>query len=158
MARIERLYHQTGGRQVGIVFLLQEESPSSNGTIAYMDLQASLLSSFEVPIIPLYSLSSLQPTLFTFQRQLVGTRKTISTSIPQVYPGTTLLPYCTLNPPLGDHPRNILSDICHSMPELAQAATTPDGKAALENILPGQGRALFDDITGFWEQEFFTGE
>jgi hypothetical protein len=40
MARIERLYHQTGGRQVGIVFLMQEKSSGGNGTISYMNLQS----------------------------------------------------------------------------------------------------------------------
>ena len=40
MARIERLYHQNGGKHVGIVFLLNEKSPSRNGTIALMELQA----------------------------------------------------------------------------------------------------------------------
>jgi hypothetical protein len=42
MDRIERLYHQTGGRHVGIVFLLQENAPIGNGTIAFMKLQARL--------------------------------------------------------------------------------------------------------------------
>jgi hypothetical protein len=40
MDRIERLYHQTGGRHVGIVFLLQENAHIGNGTIAFMKLQA----------------------------------------------------------------------------------------------------------------------
>jgi hypothetical protein len=40
MARIERLYHQTGGRHVGIVFLLQENASIGNGTEVFMKLQA----------------------------------------------------------------------------------------------------------------------
>jgi hypothetical protein len=40
MARIERLYHSSGGRHVGVVFLLNEKSPKGNGTIDYMSLQA----------------------------------------------------------------------------------------------------------------------
>jgi hypothetical protein len=40
MDRIERLHHQTGGRHVGVVFLLQESAPIGNGTIAFMKLQA----------------------------------------------------------------------------------------------------------------------
>jgi len=43
MARIERLYHLTGGRQVGIIFLLQEKSPNGSGTIPYMNLQCRLV-------------------------------------------------------------------------------------------------------------------
>jgi len=42
MARIERLYHQTGGRQVAIVFLMQD---SGNGAISYMSLQYRYVNS-----------------------------------------------------------------------------------------------------------------
>lgn len=45
MARVERLYHQTGGRQVGIIFLLQEHTSTANGTISYMELQARYFGS-----------------------------------------------------------------------------------------------------------------
>lgn len=45
MARIERLYHQTGGQRVGIVFLIKEESSTGNGTIAFMELQTRCLRS-----------------------------------------------------------------------------------------------------------------
>jgi len=40
MARIERLYHQQGGKHVGILFLLKESKDTGNGTIAFMELQA----------------------------------------------------------------------------------------------------------------------
>ena len=41
MARIERLYNQTGGRLVGIIFLLRESNVSlEDGTRALMSLQA----------------------------------------------------------------------------------------------------------------------
>ena len=40
MARIERLYHQNGGSRVGIVFLLREKTPNSDGTFDFMKLQA----------------------------------------------------------------------------------------------------------------------
>lgn len=39
MARIERLYHQTGGLDVGIVFLLRDNNTQENGTKAFMALQ-----------------------------------------------------------------------------------------------------------------------
>ena len=39
MARIERLYHSSGGRHVGVIFLLNEKSPKSNGIIDFMNLQ-----------------------------------------------------------------------------------------------------------------------
>ena len=40
LARIERLYHQRGGRHVGIVFFLNEEGNAQNGTLQMMNLQA----------------------------------------------------------------------------------------------------------------------
>ena len=40
MARIERLYHSSGGRYVGVVFLLNEKSPKSDGTMDFMTIQA----------------------------------------------------------------------------------------------------------------------
>lgn len=39
MARIERLYHQTGGKQVGVVFLLPGAESMEEGTRALMELQ-----------------------------------------------------------------------------------------------------------------------
>jgi hypothetical protein len=40
MARIERVYHCSGGKYVGVVFLLNEKSPRINGTVDFMNLQA----------------------------------------------------------------------------------------------------------------------
>lgn len=39
VARVERLYHKTGGRDLGVIFLLQENPPHGNGTTAFMELQ-----------------------------------------------------------------------------------------------------------------------
>jgi hypothetical protein len=104
-----------------------------------------------MPILPLFDLDSLQKTSFAFQQQLVNTRRAVS-STPQIISVTALLPYCSTNPPLPEHVRNILSDVCKSIPELAQAATTQDGQQVLRNWLPDTGDA--EDIIGFWEQEF----
>lgn len=38
-ARVERLYHQTGGRNVGIIFLLREKDGNDNGLKEFMELQ-----------------------------------------------------------------------------------------------------------------------
>lgn len=46
MSRIERLYHQTGGRDVGIVFLLQGIYPQEGGIRALMELQIRCASIF----------------------------------------------------------------------------------------------------------------
>lgn len=40
ISRIERLCHITGGRQIGVVFLLKEQFTKGNGMMAYLNLQA----------------------------------------------------------------------------------------------------------------------
>lgn len=67
---------------------------------------------------------------------------------------TTLLPFLTTNPPLLEHARNVLSDICHSIPEVALKATRPDGQASLHEWLAGPASGVTEDIIGFWEQEW----
>jgi hypothetical protein len=115
---------------------------------------ASLLSTFEIPIIPLFSLRSLQDTLFKFQRQLIATRKEIQ--IPKANPATTLLPSCSLNPPIPEHPKDLLSDVFHNIGELAGAATGRDGQAYIRNLVSEPNSAVAEDIIGFWEQEFLV--
>ena len=107
-----------------------------------------------MPIIPLFSLRSLQDTLFKFQRQLIAIKKEIQ--IPQAKPAITLLPYCSLNPPIPEHPKNLLSDVCHTVGELAQATTTRDGQAYIRNLVSETNSAVAEDIIGFWEQEFLV--
>jgi hypothetical protein len=171
IARIERLYNQTGGQHVGIVFLIQENTSNGNGTSDFMKLQArwknpnssycdslltsvSLLSSFEIPILPLAAVTSLQTLLFTFQRQLVHTRR--EASVPRANARVTLLPFCSTNPPIPEHARNIVSDMYPNIPYLAQAATTPDGQQDLRRWLSGTTQGVAKDIIGFWEQEFIA--
>jgi len=112
---------------------------------------SSLLSNFDMPILPLFELDMLQKTLCAFQQQLVNTRQA-TPSAPQINPLAGLLPYCSTNLPMPEHARNILSDVCQSIPLLAQAATTNDGQQLLRQWLPSTGEA--EDIIGFWEQEF----
>jgi hypothetical protein len=112
---------------------------------------SSLLSNFEMPILPLSEVDMLPKTLVGFQQELVNTRKATA-SAPQINPLPSLLPYCSTNPPIAEHVRNVVSDICPSVPLLAQAATTKDGQQLLRQWLPATGEA--EDIIGFWEQEF----
>ncbi len=113
----------------------------------------SLLSKIEMPILPFSSLSSLPTTLFNFQRQLVATRST-GTAL-RVNAVTDLLPFCTTNPPMSEHSRNILSDVCNNIPSLAQAATTREGQEGLKQWLEDAHGAA-DDVIAFWEQEFIV--
>ncbi|KAH8603058.1 hypothetical protein B0O99DRAFT_697677 [Bisporella sp. PMI_857] len=154
MDRIERLYNQTGGQHVGIVFLVQDGTSKENGTRNLMTLQISLLTTYDIPIIPLFSVASLQDALFGFQRQLIASRRSVSA--PVIDPLTTLLPYCSVNTPIPEHARNVLSDICHSIADVAQAATTQDGRDTLKKWLQGPSSSIVEDIIGFWEQEYIV--
>lgn len=171
ITRIERLYHQTGGLNIGIVFLLRDNSSRVDGTQALMNLQLryvpcnlrawrmmvtflSLLSTFEMPIIPLFSVSALQQSVSSFQRQLVQSR--IATR-PPINPSTALLPYCSVSGLIPEHTRNVLSDICHSIPEIAQAATTQDGQDILRQWLSEPSPTVVENIIEFWKQEYIVG-
>lgn len=168
MERISRLYHQHGGRHVGIVFLL---SPGHAGTVAFMNLQAryrslpsflhsadtiSLLTKVEMPLLPLSAIASLPAVLTAFQRQLVSTRSAASVPLPTAV--SALLPYSTTDPPMPEHARNIVTDICPNIPSLARAATTEDGKQGireyLSDIMSANGGPVAEDIIAFWDQEY----
>ncbi len=103
--------------------------------------------------MPLSTLSSLEQTLANFQRQVVNTRT--KAARPRVNPLVDLLPYCTSNPPIPEHQWNILSEICHNLPSLAEAATTPDGQKAIRNSL-SETPKVAEDILGFWREEFIV--
>ncbi|KAH7364150.1 hypothetical protein BKA65DRAFT_389196, partial [Rhexocercosporidium sp. MPI-PUGE-AT-0058] len=151
MERIQHLYHHTGGRDVGVLFLLNEKTPKVNGTIAMMELQVSLFSILEMPIIPLYSLPSLSAILSTFHRQLIN--KYHSAAPPPINPAVSLLSYCTNNPPLPEHARNVVSDICHSLSEVSSAATSESGQLGLKNWLDERVPGAAQDIIHFWAEE-----
>ncbi|KAL2072598.1 hypothetical protein VTL71DRAFT_11941 [Oculimacula yallundae] len=150
-ARVQHLYHHTGGQNVGILFLLNEKTPKTDGTIAMMNLQASLFSILDLPILPLFSLSSLETTLSSFQRQLVASR--LSKAPPPINPAISLLPYCTNNPPLPEHARNVVSDICQNLSGVSHIATSVDGKRVLESYLDEAVPGAAQDIVGFWAEE-----
>ena len=105
-----------------------------------------------MPILPLASIESLQATLFSFQRQLVHTRRTISA--PRVNDAIALLPYCSVHPPLSEHARNVLSDVFQSIPQLAHAATTLEGQDYLRQYLSEPNLGTAENIIGFWAQEY----
>ncbi|APA06718.1 predicted protein [Sclerotinia sclerotiorum 1980 UF-70] len=148
-ARIERLYHQTGGRNVGIIFLLHEKQSSDNGTKEYINLQISLMSSFEIPILPLPSISQFLEVVQTFQRQLC-----IVPPFKGVDAQYELLPFNNVGNAMTEHTRNILSDICHSIPELACTAATAAGQEQLREWLSEPGAESAEDIIDFWKREY----
>ncbi|PBP19582.1 hypothetical protein BUE80_DR009602 [Diplocarpon rosae] len=155
MSRIQRLYHHTGGTNVGILFLLNEKLPQGNGSVSLMSLQATLLPTFGMPIIPLASLASLQTSLAAFQKQLVKKRRSQTSTEMTLSPVTSLLPYCTNKPPLPEHARNVLSDICRSLSGITRVATTGEGQQLLREYLEDKHPGVARDIIDFWVQEIF---
>ncbi|KAH8815217.1 hypothetical protein F5884DRAFT_169324 [Xylogone sp. PMI_703] len=156
MQRIERLYHQRGGQQVGIIFLLKGNSSPMNGTVAFMELQARLLSGLEIPIIPLSAVSSLETTVLALERSINSEQPEKSQVL--LRSSVTLLPFCCLQPPMPEHARNILSDLLDDIPALARATTTADGREELARWLNGAWEGLVDDIAHFWEREYIFDE
>ncbi|CZR50982.1 uncharacterized protein PAC_00857 [Phialocephala subalpina] len=153
VARVERLYHKTGGRDIGVIFLLKENPQHGNGTTAFIELQMNLCN-FDIPVMPLTTLTNLQSTLSSFQRQLFNSRSAAS-SASRLNSVVALLPYCSNNP-LPEHARNVLSDLVHSIPDLAQAATTREGQAALRQWFSDSMPQVAEDVIAFWEQEFIV--
>ncbi|RAL62505.1 hypothetical protein DID88_005070 [Monilinia fructigena] len=148
-ARIERLDHQTGGRNVGIIFLLRENGGGENGMKEYMNLQLSLMTTSKIPILPLASASQLLTALQSFQRQLC-----IVPSSRKVDAQYELLPFSNVGNAMTQHTRNILSDICHSIPELAGIATTSDGQGQLREWLSEPNPNSAQNIIDFWKREY----
>ncbi|KAM3077691.1 hypothetical protein ACMFMG_007015 [Clarireedia jacksonii] len=150
MGRVERLYHQTGGRDIGIIFLLQTNG-RSNDTTAFLKLQVSLLDNFQMPLLPLYSIEKLLPTIHMFHKRLLspGVQRTINAQF-------ELLPSCMIGTGMTEHTRNILSDICHSLPELVQAAISSDGQDKLRQWLSDNrdSSQAAEDVIDFWKQEY----
>ncbi|KAJ8070013.1 hypothetical protein OCU04_000416 [Sclerotinia nivalis] len=148
-ARIERLYHQTGGRNVGIIFLLHGKGSSDNGMKEYMNLQISLMSTFKIPILPLTSISQFLEAVQTFQRQLC-----IVLPSRRVDAQYELLPFNNVGNAITEHTRNILSDICHSIPELARTAATVAGQEKLREWLSEPNAESAEDVIDFWKREY----
>jgi len=108
-----------------------------------------------MPVVPLFSLPALQDTLVALQRNLFKTRSARSAPLTNSF--DSLLPYCSTNPPIPEHSRNVLSDLCHSLAELAQAATTQDGRQGLRQLSDASSPPeVIDSILGFWEEEFLV--
>lgn len=185
LSRIERLNSLDGSNaRVAIVFLLREKKVDSendgDGMTAYMELQAKyvhlqicqlpliaisatrlLTLSLLLQIIPLPSVVALPSTLWSFARQLMAPRLTP----PIVDPVTDILPYCTAGGvqqrQLPEHARNVLSDIVHSLRDLAAAATTPDGQVVLRQWLSdgtgnSRGSRVAEEVIEFWQVEYIV--
>jgi hypothetical protein len=111
------------------------------------DVPSLITVSIDLPILPIPALDSLQPTLFTFHRQLLSLQP-IPTALHTL---TDILPHCSAGGPLKKHTVNVLSDVCSGLRGLAVAATTTEGIEGLRGYLDEmQAR----DVVEFWETEY----
>jgi hypothetical protein len=110
---------------------------------------------FDIPIIPVFALSSLEKTLENFLPHPAEPPKS-SPSL-NINPTVALLPYCTIKPPVPDHQQNQLMENCHSIADLAQVATTAEGQDWLR-MVSEPSRQVAEDMIAFWEQEYCLGD
>lgn len=109
-----------------------------------------------MPIVPLQRVEELPATLLKFHRSFLqadaSSRQRQAQAHPQVS-GTmqTLLPYCAVSPPLGEHSVNLLSDLTVNLANLAHKASSAAGQA---EILDYFGQAEAERIILFWTQEY----
>lgn len=103
-----------------------------------------------MPVIPLHNVDTLSETLVKFHRSIS------TTSPPPTQPANpvlTLLPYCsTMYPNLPEHSVWKLTEICNSIPSVAETATTEGGKEAIREALSDQGNAA-EKVIEFWKEE-----
>lgn len=116
-----------------------------------------MIPDFKMSILPIASIASLPKALSAFQQQFIQTWK--ATQPTQISAVKDLLPYCTVNPPLSEHARNVLSDICTGIPSLVQAVSTKEGqdsiRSYIDNSSPtGGGGDATTGIVEFWIQEY----
>ncbi|KAL8687736.1 MAG: hypothetical protein Q9218_006177 [Villophora microphyllina] len=153
ISRIERFASITTNPKPAIAFLLAvtpTQDASINGFHAFLTLQTilhELLVSLD--LLPIASSSQLVPLLNTY----------IDPSIPIHQPpalssSRRLLQQVTATAPirpLGEHSTNVLSDICHTIGEVASMSGNGQGRQVLEDFL---GQEDAKNIESFWAEEW----
>ncbi|KAH8905503.1 hypothetical protein BR93DRAFT_802212 [Coniochaeta sp. PMI_546] len=147
--RIERLFYLEGGRRCAIVFLLSPDG-NENGLLALGRLQIEIMEKFlTIPILPLMSLDDLPAMLEAFHGELIIPKPYQTHSVGSE--AQALLPYCSVNPPLPQHPTHVLSDINTSFSDLLDKVSTGQGQAILQDYA---GDDVAKRIIQFWTTEF----
>ena len=111
-----------------------------------LTLMIRLLDSYEMPIVPLESTEALATTLTTYLRQLSAGHG--SRQVPN--PAISLLPYCSIHPPLPEHTVNILSDLTSDLRDLVNKLSTHEGRQSICSYLGDDGEMMIR----FWEDEY----
>ncbi|KAL8730755.1 MAG: hypothetical protein Q9166_003825 [cf. Caloplaca sp. 2 TL-2023] len=153
LSRIERFATLTADPSPAIAFLLFTEPPqssSSNGSHAYMTLQTLLQElATSPPILPIASTAQFLPLLNDYLVSSVPAHH-----MPVIPSSRTLLRQITATGPtrpLSEHSTNVLSDICHSISEVAAITGSEQGMKVLEDFL---GDEDAKNIESFWAEEW----
>lgn len=104
------------------------------------------------PLLPIPSPQHLLPILQTYTTAPTPSPRAPAT--PHV-PTLALLPHVTSTAPLrplGTHTTNVLSDLCHSLKEVARLCETDGGRGVLGEWLGEEGKGIGE----FWEGEWFV--
>ncbi|KAI6250424.1 hypothetical protein HI914_01658 [Erysiphe necator] len=148
--RTQRLFYSQGGKNIGIIFLLNEQGQEENGPKALMTLQNSILSDLEMPVLLLFGVDSLEATIQVFQEQF---RQSSRSSSQKDISAITLLPFCSIHPPIPKYAINLLIDICLNISSLLELVTTREGIEKLTIVLSGFP-GLAQDIISFWHNDY----
>ncbi|KAL8749868.1 MAG: hypothetical protein Q9199_007428 [Rusavskia elegans] len=154
LSRIERFATLTTDPSPAIAFLLfvgSGQIPSSNSLHAYTTLQIWLheMATTSPPILPIASPAQLLPLLKTFVASSPPTHRG-----PAAPSSRSLLRQITATAParpLSEHSTNVLSDICHSIGEVATMTASGQGMQVLEDFL---GEQDAKNIESFWAEEW----
>lgn len=118
------------------------------------------MDNFDIPVVPLQSLDQLPITLTKFHRSFLRANASTGQCPSQAQsqskgPHTgavqSLLPYCAVSPPMGEHSVHLLSDLTVSFADLANKVNSETGRA---EILEYLGRAEAERMILFWMQEY----
>ena len=102
-----------------------------------------------VPLLPVAGPAELVPEI---TRYIASMDLYASHPIPPFSTRVVLLPHVTLSAPsfpLSEHNTYILSDLCHSLSDVAALADTEEGRSMLQHWLGADGIAIAD----FWQEE-----
>lgn len=113
-----------------------------------------LMDTFDLPLVSLQKIEELPVTLLRFHRSFLQADAS-TRQHPAPVPGSgavqTLLPFCALNPPLGEHTINLLSDLTMGFADLANKASSEAGRAQILDYLDQEEA---ERVILFWMQEY----
>ncbi|KAI5927776.1 hypothetical protein F4810DRAFT_706519 [Camillea tinctor] len=147
-ARIERLYHLNGGRDVAVVFLLKQYAGYESPMAMLMKLQIELVVDREMPIVPVDSVATVPTTLMTLHRQLGSSSRTPNATNPI----RDLLPFCTDTQPLSEHAVNVLTDTTSNLRDMLEKASHPTLQVKMSDYLGSEARKM----VSFWKEEYLV--